>query len=1070
MITEAFAPEYSRTGGAAFNVVLQSGTNSLHGDGYEYLRNDATNARNPFTSISSQGQIIPQNVLHYNDFGGSVGGPVVLPKIYNGRDKTFFFFSWDARVLHLLGNSTFTVPTPLMRQGDFSEDPNTAPYGLWDPFSTLGPAGDGTFARSAFGTPITPGGCTGAIIPNPSNPGTTTTFNPSSATCNFATSIPKNRLDPVAMAFMNSFPAPNFLSPLSSCSLATGGPYRVCSNYLGPVGTSQVLQNISIKIDHNWSAKSRYFFEWLYNPTRYREYAVPWTGMTYPGGGFGSSVPLDVHNQIFGLGNTYAFKPTLINEFHYNFSRQFNNTEAPTISTWTQYGALKQVEQLLAPVQIPSNGFYPTPSVSISGPEGGSMSFGIPSYQNANVMSEAHTILDNLAQVIGRHTIKAGFIYRLDHAAWEANQPTGLGFFGAITTNTLTGLGGGAGLAQFLQGAVGASTSQNYTGIFYGNYERWSYWGFYGQDDFRVTPNFTLNIGLREDLYGWVTTRYHPQSNFCSGCINPLTGLPGQVIYDTTPSWPTGRGGPMFPSDKNNFAPRINFSWTPFGGRKTVVRGGYDIFTSNATDIGSAPGQFNAPGWQNTTPWSKSFYPSQCANFFTQCVAWPLSDTTTNKALLTFPPLTSATLPAQQKSPLLGTVQSGDYQRPTRDPMIQTWTLEVQHELPGNMMLSVGYVGTHGTHLFGEAFRNLDYVPTADLIQYKTAINAVIPITQVFSSPITVSALQNTYGSADLPRSILVSHYPAFAGAYVRAFDATNVYHGLNFNVQKRFSHGLVFNVAYTVSKNITSALIANSGNFLVDSIHTSGPGGRANFTSNSSFSAAATSSFSIWYQNPDDRKDRMIAPADVPQMLNVFASYELPIGAGKALLNRGGIVNGVLGGWKLSGNFNAESGVPLAITCPADQLTTRCDLVGNPKAVSGGQTQNHWINPAAFQPPFGSDQSFWASYDPNDPRAYLFGTAGPTLSSIRSPGFWGLNSALFKDFAITESKRFEFRWEVFNTLNHQNLGLPNTGFCLPPGPDGVTDLVHQAGCQFGRITNVQTDPRTMEFSLKFLW
>ena len=128
------------------------------------------------------------------------------------------------------------------------------------------------------------------------------------------------------------------------------------------------------------------------------------------------------------------------------------------------------------------------------------------------------------------------------------------------------------------------------------------------------------------------------------------------------------------------------------------------------------------------------------------------------------------------------------------------------------------------------------------------------------------------------------------------------------------------------------------------------------------------------------------------------------------------------------------------------------------------------WFNPAAFQPPFGGDQNFWAHYDPTDNRAWIFGTAGLQLPGARSPGFWNADAALGKQFHITERRYFEFRWEVFNGLNHQNLGLPNTAFCLPPTANGTTDLVHQAGCQFGRITNIQTDPRSMEFALKFFF
>jgi len=187
--------------------------------------------------------------------------------------------------------------------------------------------------------------------------------------------------------------------------------------------------------------------------------------------------------------------------------------------------------------------------------------------------------------------------------------------------------------------------------------------------------------------------------------------------------------------------------------------------------------------------------------------------------------------------------------------------------------------------------------------------------------------------------------------------------------------------------------------------------------------------------------------------------------------LNRKGVLNALVGGWKLSGNFNAQSGVPLAVYCPGNALTSRCNLIGDPTFRSDrtkAQRIQQWINPAAFEPAFGSDESYWTNPDPNDDRNWVFGTAGARLPGLRSPGFWNMDTALSKAFPISESKRFEFRWEVFNALNHQNLGLPNTGWCLPPGPNGETNSVRVAGCSFGRITNIQTDPRAMQFALKF--
>ena len=217
-VTSAFAAEYGHTGGGVFNIVLKSGANALHGSVYDYLRNSALNARNPFTSIDTLGHIIPQSVLHFNDAGGTLGGPVYIPHIYNGKNRTFFFFSYDKTILHLEGTQVLTVPTALMRQGDFSEVPGIAQYGIYNPYSSVGPDINGVFARSAFGTPITPGGCTGSIVGG-------LAVNPTAATCNFATQIPATistpsgampGLNPIALYYLNSMPLPNYVNPLSN--------------------------------------------------------------------------------------------------------------------------------------------------------------------------------------------------------------------------------------------------------------------------------------------------------------------------------------------------------------------------------------------------------------------------------------------------------------------------------------------------------------------------------------------------------------------------------------------------------------------------------------------------------------------------------------------------------------------------------------------------------------------------------------------------------------------------------------------------------------------------------------
>lgn len=1078
-ITNAFSAEYGRTGGAVFNVVLKSGTNALHGNIYEFLRNNATSARNPFKSFDALGNPIQQRQLRFNNFGGTLGGPVVLPRVYNGKNRTFFFFSWDAQILHLLDNNqVFTVPTPLMRKGDFSEDPSVVSNGLWNPYSTVGPDPvTGLFRRQAFGTPVSgnPFGANGCLNTSVEAGAAMT---PPVQTCNFSTQIPANMLDPTAMFFMNTFPLPNYNNPLSTCPLAANGAYKICGNYLGAVGSSDDFQNISVKIEHEINTKNKLFAEWLFNPGKYNNYRLPWTGPTFPDSavGFGSNFPLSLTNQIIALGNTYTVSPTLINEFRASFSRQFMSTN-PSQPYPESVSDQTRVEQTLAPLRIPSNPFNPTPLWNIGTPAGGFITFGPQGWVNMVQAEEAYTILDNVTKVMGKHTLKTGFMYRLEHQAIEFGGPTIFTLNGELAQDPNTGLGG-SGLSQFMLGAI-SSNGNSIEQVNWEPYLRFRYWGFYLQDDYRITPSFTLNLGLRYDLNGTFKIRQHPTSDFCLSCPNPVTGLVGKVIYEGDPEFP--RGHDLAPANKDSIAPRINFSWTPFGDRKTIIRGGYDIFYSNAfQQMNAIQSGANAPGYNDVYAWDGSFYPSTCKPFSGECVAFPLSDTTTDKASIGTPPFPKdpSHLPGWRRDPLLGINFINFFTPPSHDPMVQNWSLEVQRELPGNMMISVGYVGTHGTHLAGEPFRNFNYVHTKDLLKYRTAIGANIPITDVYSGQVAnllaqVYTLPGQPTITELPRSLLLKPYPLI-GALTNiqtnmAWDGTSIYHGLDLRVQKRFSHGLNFIAAYTVSKLIDNGLPTQLGSATVDPVHFARPGfigGRGGIT-------GFGDGFGGVYQDPDNRKDRVIGAADIPQMLNLAVTYELPFGNGRKFLNQKGPLNQLLGGWLLTSNLNAQSGIPLAISCPGNQITSRCNLIGNPQ-FSGSRTRQQqiaqWINPAAFEPPFGGDQNFWANYDPTDDRAWQFGTAGPRLPGIRSPGFWDGDTSLAKQFHLTESKYLEFRWEMFNAFNHQSLGLPNTSFCLPPKADGSTDKVHQAGCSFGLITNIQTDPRSMQFALKFFW
>jgi len=1051
-ITEGISAQYGRTGGGVFNVVLKSGTNAPHGDVYEFFRNSALNARNPFTSIDATGHLIPDRVLHYNDFGGTFGGPIIIPKIYNGKDKTFFFVSVDHTILHLMGSGVFSVPTQAMRNGDFSEDPNSVAHGIFDPYSTVGPNANGTFQRTAFGTPLVPNGCLNTVIDSSATP-----------TCQFSTKIPANRLDPVGMFFINSFPLPNYVDPLSNCPMGHNG-FAICQNYLGTIGSSQNPFNISSKLDHQLSEKSRLFVEYLSSPGQYNIYRTPWTGPTVPYIGYGGNTPYSFISEVAGIGHTYMASPTFFNEFRMSYSRQVFDTNPSQAGFPNSVTDLSQVQKVLAPSQIFLSQFTPSPSFLISMPAGGSASFGSPGWVNQRQANDAYTILDDVTKIISKHTIKTGFMYRKDQQGREISDPSTLNFNGSIMVDPLTGLGG-IGLEQFMLGAVANSA----TGITAQPYSSYPYWGLYIQDEYRVTPNLTLNFGLRDDMVFFWKSRFHPESNFCLDCLNPQTGLPGEMVYEgKSPLIPNGAA--IAPPHLADLAPRFNFAWSPFNDKKTVIRGGYDLIYTNAINAFNNVGQGIQPGaqWQSFSNWTGSFYPNQCGEHSGQCVAFPLSDTTTNKANLTIPPIPANDLPpAANYDPSYGaSIQF--YYPPAHDPMVQIYTLQIQRELPGNTVLSVGYVGNHGVHLAGEAWRQFNLVPVAEEMQYKTQLFANVPISNYFSGS-QAALLAQTWGSTSIPLSILLQPYPFFGSLFSQTmYDGLSDYNGLNVRFQKRLSQGLTFLMAYTWSKKIINASVEQLASQLFDTIALSRNGiigGRAGVNS----AVGGTGGINGGgYQDWSNRNlDRSVSYDDIPQMFNLAFSYELPAGKGRTWLNRGGVAGAILGGWRVAGNFNAQSGVPLNITGPCNQITCRPDLIGNPSAVPGGQNSSHWINTAAFEPVFGNDPNFWANPNLNDPREWTLGTAGEYLPDLRSPGFWNLDASLMKDFHFSEQRYVQFRWEAYNALNHQNLGYPNTGYCLPPGPGGVTNLVQQAGCSFGRITNVQTDPRSLQFALK---
>lgn len=1032
-VNNAFAAEYGRNAGAVFNVVLKSGTNSVHGDLYEYNRNSLFHARNPFAQLDAQGNELFHRFVNWNQFGGTMGGPLYLPHLYNGKNRTFFFGSWDLSFLHQKNPVVYTVPTTLERNNNFSDNPSVSQFGIYDPMTTKFDPATGLYARQPFRN----------------SDGT------------LAAGIPASRLDPIALWYLNQYPLPNYLDPLQQ-NAATGGCLSLCNNFRGLLGSGQTTHNVSVKIDHQVSDKNKLFVEWLFNPTYYQNFRLPWTGATAPVQGAAGTNPYKVNNEIAALGNTHMFRPTLINEVRVMYSRQAIIPKPNPDSLVNNSGVLKEIQGL----NIPVAPFVPVPNLGI----GGFSTIGpVPGGWTAGLqMTDSYTVLDNLTKVLAKHTLKTGFLFRVDRTAYEYDYPTGLTFGGSLTSNAVTGVGG-SGLAQFMLGAVDQGS---YTGIYHSPYTSDQTWSFYFQDDYRLTKNFTLNLGIRYDMYRWIKEKNNAASYFDFNATNPdIPTRKGAIVYLGTKNHP---GSILFPANKGDFAPRVNFAYSPFGNQKTVIRGGIDlIYTNGMTQLfGQQQGGGQYPAF------------SQALNWTTDATGQGLNGFYVTPAFILGRGAPTLIQPKDPKSLNYQALNNTLYspEKNGHDPSVALWNLQIQRQLPGDFMLSVGYVGTKGTHLLGDEYRNFSYVPTAVLQKYRLRVNEPVP------TPPDLVALDGP----TVPRAWTLLAYPQYPyGLYnVQSDDGSTSYHGFQMKVEKRFSHGLNFIAAYAFQKTIVSQ---DLGGYNANSVYPSSVRSRIAQVAGGLGQGGAA-------QDPDNRRaDRALSPDDIPQVFNIAGTYELPFGPGRLLATQTpGWTGQLIGGWKLSGNFNVQSGVPLGISGPCNNLQSiiksqnfwvgpcRPNLIGDPSTgranKSRYQLEQQWYNPNAFEAVYGSDPSLinaltngvypdGSAFNPSNVDAlWRFGNAGYRLASARGPGFWNIDLGLLKDFKISESKYFEFRWEVYNALNHQNLGLPNTGWCLPPKPDGSTDVIHQFGCQFGRITGVQTDPRNLQFALKFVF
>jgi hypothetical protein len=438
--TNLYSADIGRNSGAVVDVITKSGTNQLHGSLFEFLRNSAMDSRSFF---SPKGTAFPS--FRLNQFGGSFGGPVVLPKLYNGKDRTFFFVDYegyrrDSQQL-LLGN----VPTAKMRAGDFSETP-----AIYDPLTTrANPNGSG-FVRDQF----------------------------------LNNQIPANRWDPISVKMINAYPLPT-------------GPGRF-NNYLANLVQNQKWNQGDVRVDHQISPKDSFFARWSIQNTETR---VPSTfpATTIPG----ISEPVDLADEGSFAGTSYTpaqhavasyvriINPSLVNEFRVGFNRYRLDYTADQFKPNGQLG-----NQLGVPNANVTPNEQNLPIFSPSSYIGIGQTRSLPIFRRENTFE----YVDNMSYTRGSHTLKWGADFRRRQLTiYQTNQGNGrFNFSPALTDSRQPAGTGGDSMASFLLGyptLIAHDYTQNWPG------ERGSEIGLYVADDWRISKKLTLNLGLRWDYF-----------------------------------------------------------------------------------------------------------------------------------------------------------------------------------------------------------------------------------------------------------------------------------------------------------------------------------------------------------------------------------------------------------------------------------------------------------------------------------------------------------------------------------------------------------------------------------------
>lgn len=1085
VVTSGFSAEYQGIGLENYN--LKSGGNQYHGTVADFIRNtvfDTWGFSAPWATITnSQGVKGYQNAVgskpvdHQNELSASFTGPIVIPHLYNGKDKLFFAATYDR--VHTRSAPSYTadtVPTTQMRTGDFSQllAANGGPgLAVYDPTTQAACTAHSTTGPCRYQFGYGPGAAAGPA----GNPVAT------GAPINV---VPAGEISPISQYLQKFLPA-------TTNNSLTG-------NYLGGIPSGYDNYLWAGRIDYDLSSRQRLSFA----ATNGRRHAWPFTSgsATLPQPYLAATMSTVVGDSVL-VEHTFTISPHVVNQlslgyFYFGGPPTQNNTEGNTQWEATTAGITN------LPAGQASDQF---PGVTFGGTDGGN-EWAQPDVTSKTV-SHTYDIVDNVNWILGRHSMTIG----VELQDLMENVSTNNSYSSPITyaysqndtsnlttnptTGAVTGFGtssGGFSYASFLLGAVNsaATTLQPFSDVG----ERFHTFAPYFQDDFKVNSKLTLNLGLRWDYMPPFHEVLNRWSFLNPTMTNTYTGTPGSLEFAGNYGGAGVSCGCVTPVNTywKNFGPRVGFAYSVDS--KTVVRSSFSILYSHGGGTGGAAGNgtgqtgFTAPNASTESGTaSASSAPAFYLNNSAAFQAIGLSNTAFGGPTYT---LTAPSAPST--STQLSTGQVGNFVNSAgafvksssgisyadpyygdRTPTVYFYNFGIQRSLTNTMTLTLNYAGSTSHFLAGNGnLRGLQsnqinpaYFPLGLLLSAPaTATNiaaaqAILPgcCNAPYAGFTAAAGTSAGAGFATIGQGL--KWMPQFSGTTDTwgLYSANAAYNALQTSLAMQPTRGLTLNVNFTWSKELDDAGTIRSG-FPIP--------------------AAANATGRNWAA---DRMDRSLSTIESPYNLEAYGVYYLPFGKGHIGGNNF-LVRAIAGGWQFSSIVTATSGYPLTLTSSACTSAAQPGVgqcmpdvnpnfhgpimsskwgvgatalnLGTKSYINNGYVKNttlgdgvdgsgNAISCATSSGPFCNPGNFMIG---DAPRTGAFG--------LRTPGNFRLSSGLRRDFPITERVKFTFGVDVQNVTNSVTFGENVGNLSIPTGINSSN---------FGTLAFASGDSRDFQFS-----